>query len=55
MNILLLLIIQNYITHKSHHLYDTLEIPVSANDDDIRKAYNTLSKKYHPDKSGGSA
>ena len=29
--------------------YDVLEVPRGASDDDIKKAYRTLSRKYHPD------
>ena len=52
---MLLLFLLGYMTHKSTYLYDTLEVGVAATDDEIRKAYNKLSKKFHPDKSGGSA
>ena len=29
--------------------YDVLGIPRDASDDEIKKAYRTLSRKYHPD------
>ena len=29
--------------------YQILEISPSASDDEVKKAYRTLSKKYHPD------
>ena len=29
--------------------YDVLGIQKGANDDEIKKAYRTLAKKYHPD------
>jgi len=32
--------------------YDILEIPKSASQDEVKKAYRKLSLKYHPDKSG---
>ncbi len=35
-------------------LYEVLELNFSAEDSQIRKAYNKLSKKYHPDKYGSS-
>jgi curved DNA-binding protein CbpA len=35
--------------------YQTLGIPSSAPDEDVRKAYRRLVQKYHPDHNGGSA
>jgi DnaJ family protein A protein 2 len=35
---------------KDTTLYNRLEIEPNASSDEIRKAYNKLSKKYHPDK-----
>lgn len=29
--------------------YEILEISITATQDDIKKAYKTLAKKYHPD------
>lgn len=29
--------------------YDVLGVPSSASDDEVKKAYKTLSRKYHPD------
>ena len=29
--------------------YDILEIDKNASEDDIKKAYRSLAKKYHPD------
>ncbi|CAH1797523.1 unnamed protein product [Owenia fusiformis] len=34
--------------------FKTLEIPRSCNEDDVKKAYRTLAKKYHPDKNDAS-
>ena len=31
-------------------LYKLLDVDKSASERDIKKAYRTLSKKYHPDK-----
>ena len=31
-------------------LYDILEIKPNASEQEIKKAYYSLSKKYHPDK-----
>lgn len=36
-------------------LYDVLEIPRSATESEIKKAYRTLSLRYHPDRPGGDS
>ena len=33
--------------------YDVLGVTPSATDDEIKKAYRSLSKKYHPDSHAG--
>src|SRR5438876_12007949 len=34
--------------------YDILGVKKSATDDEIKKAYRSLAKKYHPDKNKGN-
>lgn len=36
------------------YLYFKIELPVSANQDEIRNAFRRLSKLYHPDRNPGS-
>ena len=36
-----------------HDYYDTLSVPRSASEEDIRKAYRKLARKYHPDLNPG--
>src|SRR5882757_3763288 len=36
-----------------HDYYETLSVPRAAAEDDIRKAYRKLARKYHPDLNPG--
>lgn len=54
LTILLIFILSIKTQKNSPQLYDYLELKFSASDDEIKKAFNELSKKYHPDKYGSS-
>ncbi|TVZ52533.1 TerB family tellurite resistance protein [Dokdonia sp. Hel_I_53] len=42
--------IKNMFVKKADSAYKILEIEKSASDDEVKKAFRTMAKKYHPDK-----
>jgi len=38
----------------SKNFYEILEVPETANPDEIKKSFRKLSLKYHPDKNPGN-
>lgn len=50
---LLLLCLTTCLAATSKDLYKILQLDKSCNDRDLKRAYRTLSKKYHPDKATG--
>lgn len=40
---------QNYSNDNIAEAYKVLEIPETASDDEVKKAYRNMAKKYHPD------
>ena len=40
----------NYSSYNSDNAYKVLNVDKTASDEDIKKAYRKMAKKYHPDK-----
>ncbi|KAG6552764.1 hypothetical protein Mapa_005712 [Marchantia paleacea] len=52
--VILLVISIESVSAASRSYYDVLQIPKSASDDQIKRAYRKLALKYHPDKNPGN-